>query len=397
MHPYSIYIHIPFCRHRCAYCDFNTYAGKEDLIPTYVHAVCREIEWVGHEAPSKINAHTIFLGGGTPSLLSVDEVERILVAVEEHFDLLPGLEVTLEANPGTVTLAYMRDLKKLGINRLSLGMQSVIQRELNMLERQHDFGDVIHAVHWARIAGISNVNIDLIYGLPDQGLEDWKRNLAAAVSLETEHLSLYSLTLENGTPMEHWVKRGLINEPESDLAADMYEYSMDYLEGVGYKQYEISNWARIDKDGTLISCEHNVQYWRNLPYLGFGAGGHGFVDDFRIANVLSPTKYIQRCLDLTSETRRSFPRSPANISFMQLSQAEIMSDTIIMALRLTREGLSQRLFRERFGVNFANLFAREIDELIALNLLEWAGSDGDILRLTPSGRLLGNQAFIRFV
>jgi len=276
-------------------------------------------------------------------------------------------------------------------------MQSVIQRELNMLERQHDFGDVIHAVHWARIAGISNVNIDLIYGLPDQRLDDWKRNLAAAVSLETEHLSLYSLTLENGTPMEHWVERGLINEPDSDLAADMYEYSMDYLEGVGYKQYEISNWARIDKDGALISCEHNVQYWRNLPYLGFGAGAHGFADNFRIANVLSPAMYIQRCLDPTSKTRQSFPLSPANISVKQLSQAEIMSDTMILALRLTREGVSQRLFRERFSVDIANLFASEIDELIALNLLQWAGSDGDILRLTPSGRLLGNQAFIRFV
>ena len=397
MQPYSLYIHIPFCQHRCAYCDFNTYAGLEAFLPSYVEALCKEIEWAADKANPRLFVHTIYFGGGTPSLLRVEDVESILTTIREHYELHPELEITLESNPGTVTPAYLSDLNKLGINRLSLGMQSANQWELTMLERQHDFGDVIRAIGSARKAGFRNINLDLIFGLPDQTLDDWKRNLASAISLEIEHLSLYNLTLEHGTPMEHWVNRGLLNEPDVDISADMYEYAMGHLGSEGYEQYEISNWARTDHAGNLITCRHNIQYWRNLPYIGIGAGAHGFAKNMRIANTLSPVKYIQHFLNAREADDRSFPNSPASVEVRQLTTEEIMSDTMIMGLRLTIEGVSKKTFRERYGLELERVYSTEIDELIALNLLEWVGEDGDNLRLTPEGRLLGNQAFIRFV
>jgi oxygen-independent coproporphyrinogen-3 oxidase len=390
---YSLYLHIPFCQHRCCYCDFNTYAGQDDLIPAYVEGLCREIEQAAMAAGERLPVHTVFFGGGTPSLLPPHALERILRALSDHFDVRAGSEITLEANPGTLSQNYLRALHGLGINRLSLGMQSAHRAELELLERGHDYGDVIRAVQWARRAGFENLSLDLIFGLPYQAMQTWQRSLELAVNLAPEHLSLYALTLEHGTPMQRWTSKGLLSEPDADLAAEMYEWAGGHLAARGYEQYEISNWSR---DGAWKDrrCHHNLQYWRNLPYLGLGAGAHGFADGVRTANVLSPAAYIQRC---QNGGIRKFPRTPATASVEKVDQQTEMGETMMMGLRLTQEGVSREGFEGRFGKDLDEVYRAEIDALVGSGLLEWRQGEEERLRLTVRGRLLGNRVFAQFI
>jgi oxygen-independent coproporphyrinogen III oxidase len=397
---YSLYLHIPFCRHRCSYCDFNTYAGLESLIPGYLEGLSWEARLLRESTGERLPIRTVFFGGGTPSLLPAEGLERVLQALDESFDLSEVRELTLEANPGTLSLEYLQDLRSLGVDRLSLGMQSATQEELGLLERQHDFSDVIQAVSWSRRAGFANLSLDLIFGLPYQSLEDWKYNLDMALDLSPDHLSLYSLTLEQGTPMAHWVARGLLDEPEPDLAAEMYEWATERLSRAGYVQYEISNWARRENKGNLIACQHNLQYWRNLPYLGLGAGAHGYANGVRTVNVLAPAAYLQRlkkAWDKAAGEYPPFPVTPATMNAHPVGRLDEIGETMMMGLRLTREGVSDVVFRSRFGESLDEVFGEEIRELVALHLLERAGPQGDILRLTEQGRLLGNQVFSRFI
>ena len=394
MQEHSLYLHIPFCRHRCSYCDFNTYAGLENLIPDYVSALCLEIELLAASAGEKLPVHTVFFGGGTPSLLPASELERILRALESSFHLQPGLELTLEANPGTLNLSYLKTLHGWGFNRLSLGMQSAQPGELHLLERQHSFNDVHKSVHWARAAGFHNISLDLIFGLPFQTLDDWKNTLERALRLRPDHFSLYALTIEHGTPMQSWVAKGMLPEPNPDVAADMYEHSSERLEDAGYYQYEISNWARKNTNGDLLACRHNLQYWRNLPYLGFGAGAHGYARSVRTANVLAPAAYIRRCAHGKLQV---FPRTPATAEARQVDRETEIGETMMMGLRLTEEGISNSIFSQRFHATLTDIFAEQIDRLLALELLEWTGEQDEILRLTPRGRLLGNQVFMEFI
>ena len=398
--PYSLYFHIPFCVHRCAYCDFNTYAGQDASMPAYVDALVREIETVARSAPERLPVHTIFFGGGTPSLLASDQFDQILQSVQRHFNVLPSdkSETSLEANPGTVTPVSLRDLRRLGFNRISFGVQSAHPDELRQLERIHDFFDVIESVKWARQAGFENLNLDLIYGLPGQTLSRWQESLRRAVELGSEHLSLYALTIEQGTPYGRWAARGLMPVPDPDLAADMYEWSSEYLQGQGYEQYEISNWA---KPG--YQCRHNLQYWRNLPYLGFGAGAHGCAKGLRISNVLRIKIYIDHLSPDPLIPDGLFPLSPATVSQTRLTPRVEMQETLMVGLRLTQEGVSATEFQARFGLELQNVFGKEIDELVGLGLLEWKnpceGSEPlqGLVCLTQRGRLLGNQVFMRFV
>lgn len=403
MQPYSIYIHIPFCQRRCSYCDFNTYAGQSDLIPAYVQALCTEIRLVAAHASTKSSVHSIFFGGGTPSILTVDQIGHILQELHSAFIIEHQAEVTLEANPGTVSLGYFQGIRSLGVNRLSLGMQSALPEELRLLERIHDFPDVIQAVHWARKAGLDNINLDLIFGLPQQSLQAWRGNLEWALRLSPEHLSLYSLILEHGTPLAQWTDRGLIAEPDVDLAADMYEWAMERLETAGFVQYEISNWARLKSHGEIAACRHNLQYWRNLPYLGFGAGAHGSADGKRTENLLSPSEYICSLQPYTvgngqaSWHKENFPASPAAQTVQLIDRQAEIGETMMMGLRLTAEGVSNRVFERRFHQPLEQVFSTEIKDLIEKGLLEWTGETTDSLRLTRRGRLLGNQVFMRFI
>ena len=397
MQPYSIYLHIPFCVHRCAYCDFNTYAGLDDLIEPYTQALCNEIKIIGQSGQARFNTripvHTIFFGGGTPSLLNLSQLNRIFLALHKEFDLLPKIEITLEANPGTVSHSYLEGLVNLGVNRLSLGMQTSNPLELKLLERQHAAEDVINSVKWARQAGLSNLNLDLIFGLPSQSLASWLNTLHFALSLKPSHLAIYSLTLEHGTPLAHWVDRGLLSEPDNNLAASMYEHTMDIMEQNGYTQYEISNWSKSVVDSDSFACKHNLQYWRGLPWLGLGAGAHGYIPGCRTVNHLAPTAYIRRLHSASSID--SFPQSPATAEMRTLSMDDERGEYMMMALRLTDEGVSNQEFKHRFGQSLNQAYERQIKRLIKRNLLEWYGIDR--IRLTRPGRLLGNQVFMEFI
>lgn len=393
----SIYVAIPFCRFRCAYCDFNTYAGLDDLIEPYTAALAREIRLVG-AAGGRPAAHTVFFGGGTPSLLTLAQLTTLLTALRESFTLTPDAEITLEANPGTLSRDYLAGLRQLGVNRLSLGVQSSHPHELRLLDRHHLFGDVVQAVAWARAAGFESLNLDLIFALPHQTLADWQATVNRVLGLGPEHISAYALSLEHGTPMRAWVYRGLLPLPDEDLAADMYTWASAALAANGYGQYEISNWAKNNgrpltagPDLPDYASRHNVQYWRNLPYLGLGAGAHGYAAGQRYATVLAPAAYIAR---LQSDERRLFPLSPAAAQITPVSEADALSETMFMGLRLVREGVAGADFRARFGVELTARYGRELERLAARGLIEWTP---ERVRLTPAGRLLGNQVFLEFV
>lgn len=395
----SLYIHIPFCTHRCGYCDFNTYAGLKHLIPAYTRAVNEEIEYLARSSGERLVIHTIYFGGGTPSLITENELGTILNTIHDQFDVLPSAEISIEANPGTVSPEYLKNIRALGVNRISLGMQSANQDELTMLERQHSFEDEVHAVEWARTAGINNLNLDLIFGLPDQVLSVWVKSLQAALTLEPEHLSLYALTLEHGTPMQNKVEQGILPKLDPDVAADMYEAASDILEKAGYIQYEISNWARERSVSELYSCVHNLQYWRNLSYIGVGAGAHGYINHFRTADVLTPGMYIKRMENGVDHQREElkFPRTPATIDMTPIDTETEIGETMMMGLRLVKEGVSDIEFRQRFGMSLESCFGAQIGRLISVGLLEWAGEFDERLRLTSRGRLLGNQVFREFI
>jgi oxygen-independent coproporphyrinogen-3 oxidase len=404
MKPYSVYIHIPFCVHRCAYCDFNTYAGKNHLINEYVNALLLEIKNLRISAEELLKVHTIFFGGGTPSLLAVPFVASILTTLFECFSVAPDIEISFEANPGTLSLSYLKDLYSIGVNRLSIGMQSAHAQELSFLERQHNFDDVIESVLWARKAGFSNLSLDLIFGLPEQSIDGWEKSLNLALDLAPEHFSLYALSIEQGTPMAQWLERGLISTPDNDLAADMYELACGKLLAAGYLQYEISNWAFLESglqyqnglpESKLTNeCHHNLQYWRNLPYLGFGAGAHGFAGGIRTVNINSPEAYIQSQKKPIS--LKKFPLTPATIEYFPIDQETEMLETMMMGLRLTREGISRSVFYDRFQQELDDVFGDKVEKLIEWDLLEWVCPDRDILRLTKRGRLLGNRVFAEF-
>lgn len=420
----SIYLHIPFCKHRCAYCDFNTYAGQEALIPAYVEALIKEIEFIGAQLPltNYQSTRTVFFGGGTPSLLSAPQFGSIMSALSSAFALSADAEVTIEANPGTISPKKLDEIRKVGINRISFGVQSSITEELRMLEREHDFFTVIEAVSAARKAGFKNLNLDLIYGLPQQTLTSWQTTVKRVLDLHPEHISAYALTLEHGTPFGKWAERGLLPLPDPDLAADMYEWTMDYLPQFGYAQYEISNWARgVESQRSKVhdfqpstfeqfpkfACKHNLQYWRSLPYLGLGAGAHGYANGYRYSNVLRIKTYIDRItnspIPQLPSTNHPFPLSPAAVNRHKQTLQDDMSEYMLNNLRLVHAGVAEADFRSRFGSGLLDIFPAEIEELLQAGLLEWhketseVSETSEVLRLTRRGRLLGNQAFMRFI
>lgn len=385
--PLALYVHIPFCRAKCRYCDFNSYEGLEELIPSYKEALRAEAAiWAG--LCGRLRIATVYIGGGTPSLLSGDQVGQVLAAISASFELHPQPEITLEANPDSVSAELLSQLRSIGVNRLSLGIQSFAPYHLRTLGRLHSAGQAVSAFETARRAGFDNVNLDLMYGLPGQTLAGWRSDLMQALALSPEHLSLYSLTLEEDTPLGREVASGRVSLPESDLAADMYVAAEDILAGAGYKHYEISNWARPGHE-----CRHNLAYWENRPYLGLGAGAHSCFEGCRFSNVTSPPEYIER-LELGSPIALENRKYPSSVAQVESIEPRLeMAETVILGLRLV-DGLDVESFNRRFGVRLEFLYSPQIHELAALGLLELTGSR---LRLTRRGRLLGNEAFMRFL
>lgn len=381
-----LYIHIPFCRAKCRYCDFNSYAGMAHLIPEYVNALIREME-LRAAACNPARVETIYFGGGTPSLLMVNDVARSLMTCQRHFGRAPDVEITLEANPGTVTKEHLVGLHEAGINRLSLGAQSFNEAALKLLGRIHSAAQAQEAYGMAREAGFDNVNLDLIYGLPRQSLEEWDTDLTLALRLQPEHLSLYCLTIEEKTPLGQSVARGEITPPDPDLAAEMYVLAEERLEAAGYEHYEISNWAKHGR-----RCRHNVACWRNEPYLGFGAGAHSYSGGFRYSNVLEPLEYIKR-VARGVEKGEGACLGPAVDQVEPIGRDLEMAETMILGLRLV-EGVDLKEFALRFGVEVVDIYRAQIEELEYQGLLQCSEST---LSLTRRGRLLGNEVFSRFL
>ena len=409
--PLSVYLHIPFCRSRCSYCDFNTYAGLDSLIPDYVDALAGEVRMVGAAmaghprqedegmGTSSLEVHTVYFGGGTPSLLPPESVGHILDTLRAALVVRHDCEITLEANPGTVDLNYLRGLREAGVNRLSLGVQSSQAKELRLLGRSHSFAAAINAVEYARRAGFENLNLDMILGLPGQSVDDASLSLKGVLDLDPHHLSVYTLALEEGTPLAETVRHGLLPPPDPDQAADMMEGARDVLAARGYVHYEISNWAKAvgtgQNPGNAVeppfACRHNLQYWRNRPYLGFGAGAHGYAEGQRYSNVLSPGEYVER---MRQPAANEFPYSPAVREVSRIDQKTEMGETMIMGLRLIREGVPRAAFRDRFGVDLESAYGPQLDELEVSGLVE---RHLERIRLTQKGWLLGNQVFQAFV
>jgi oxygen-independent coproporphyrinogen-3 oxidase len=373
----GLYLHIPFCQRKCAYCDFPSCVAGEALYASYLAAL--RLEMRARARAVKAQACTLYLGGGTPTVLPALDLAALIEEAWRAFALSAGAEVTVEANPGTVDEPYLRALHRAGVNRLSLGVQSFEDRLLRLLGRIHTAQEAEAAVRDARAAGFENLNLDLMLGLPQQALSDWQESLLRARDLAPEHLSLYALTVEEGTPLARWVASGAIPAPDDDLAAEMYEWAEEALAEAGYVHYEISNWARPG-----LACQHNLIYWRNEPYLGLGAAAHSWWNRERRANARHPAEYIQ------AVSERGEPAAEVEPIDRQLE----MSETMMMGLRLLCEGVSFARFERRFGVGLDDVYGAQIAGLVARGLLE---RTAERIRLTRRGHLLGNQVFVEFL
>jgi oxygen-independent coproporphyrinogen-3 oxidase len=371
----ALYIHVPFCRHKCPYCSFVSYDDREADIPLYLSTLKKElIRRAGGE-----HVRSIYFGGGTPSLLSVEYVGDLISAISSLFTVDEAAEITIEANPGTVNRAYLTAIRELSVNRLSLGVQSLNDRELALLGRIHTAAEARDAVQHARGAGFDNLSIDLIYGLPGQTLSDWQYTLDEAIMMRPEHLSLYSLTLEAETPMCRAIKEGSLPELDPDASADHYELAEDCLAAQGYGHYEISNWARPGHE-----CRHNLTYWQNRPYLGVGVAAHSCLDGHRRANTRSLDGYLAGFSGESSLV----PELDEEIN-PELELAE----TAILGLRLC-QGIDRDDIHRRFGIDILVRYRRQVAEMVDAGLLEPA--DGHI-KLTRRGRLLSNEVFWRLL
>lgn len=375
----SLYVHIPFCLRKCPYCDFNTYAGLSALYAPLTAALVSEIERAG-EVHGHPRVHTIFLGGGTPTVLSAEQLAAILTACDRAFTIDGAAEISSEANPGAVDQARFTALRALGVNRLSLGVQSFQPAELAFLGRIHSAADAVTALRAARTAGFANINLDFMFGLPGQTLDSWHATLDQALALGPEHLSLYSLIVEDHTPLADWVTSGRVVMPDEDLAADQFEAAQQRLAAAGYVHYEISNWARDAR----WQCQHNLTYWRNGDYLGFGPGAFSGLAGRRWSNVRAPAEYIGRVA--AGET---------TLDWEEIASPRLaMGETMMVGLRLLREGVNRQRFQARFGQDILDAYPSQVAELHARGLLEVTA---DAVRLTPAAVLIGNRVFGRFL
>jgi len=394
---FGLYLHIPWCVTRCVYCDFNTYVDGDDALKRRYHAALkRDIEQSG-AALDHPRLDTVFIGGGTPTTLPPAWLVELVDAARQAFDLQPQAEITVEANPGTLSTAYLRELRQGGVNRLSLGVQSFLDDELAFLSRLHRAEAAARAVGHARRAGFDNISLDLIFNLPRQTVSDWEFTVREAINLNPEHLSLYSLIVEPGTPLHRQVGQGLIPEPDDDVAADMYACALDTLGEAGYTHYEISNWAKTGNEAAWqsprLAAAHNLIYWRNQPYLGLGAGAYSTVAGERWLNVKRPQSYIER-LEQASELGAGRVKT----SVEQIDRPTAMAEQMLLGLRLVREGVSAGEFAARFGVSLTEQFGPAIEDGLHRGLTEWLDTDaGPRLRLTRSGRFLANQVMVQFM
>jgi len=374
--PRSVYIHIPFCTNKCHYCDFNSYVLKGQPVWDYLGALEREMEeTVKANPPERID--TIFVGGGTPTVLLPDQMEFFLRTVNAYFPLAEGGEFSMEANPGTTEPDKLHAMKEGGINRVSFGVQSFDNRLLKEIGRIHDTDDVYRSIENARKAGIANLSIDLMFGLPRQTLSVLEQSLDAALALQLPHYSIYSLKVEENTLFHTLYRKDRLPLPSEDEEAEMFSLIMRRLREAGYRQYEISNFALPG-----FESRHNSAYWLNHSYYGLGAGAHGYVRGRRHVNVKGVREYIEAA-------QKGLPR----LESFEVSRREAMEDFMMVGLRLL-EGVNREYFRTQFGEPFDDVFAEPLFRLLQSGLIEKTEQG---YRLTEQGIFWGNEVFGAFL
>jgi oxygen-independent coproporphyrinogen-3 oxidase len=378
MNQAGIYIHIPFCRSRCSYCDFATGAYDAELAARYVEALTREIRSF-ERAPQRASVDTVYFGGGTPSLLSVEQTERILRAVGERFNVAPDAEITLEMNPGTVTRDGLKQLRALGVNRASFGAQTFDDAELRRLGRTHTSADARRTFADLRAASFENISFDLIAALPEQTIEKWSQNLDEALRLRPEHLSLYLLEVHKQTPLYNQLRANRWTLPDEDETATMYEMLIERTRVADYVQYEISNFCLPG-----FESRHNTKYWTRAPVFGFGCSAHSFDGRTRWAN----ERNILRYLEMIEKS------GGAIVTINELDADEAAAESLFLGLRLMRRGVDLRAHLQIFGADVRESHADDLTRFHAAGLIEL---NDDVLRLTARGALLSNEVFAAFV
>lgn len=370
----GIYVHIPFCHRKCGYCDFNSYAGLDALVEPFVDALHCEIEQSPYAGE---RFDTVFFGGGTPTYLSGEVLAGILEHLARRFAIATNAEITCEANPGSVSPTQLRRLRQAGFNRLSFGVQSFHLDELQRMDRIHTPEEVIQSVAWAREAGFDNLNLDLIFALPQQTLERWEASVRQAIALQPEHLSLYALMLEPNTRFYHLYQKGKLHLPDEEAQVAMFRLAQRLTAEAGYRQYEISNYAKPGYE-----CQHNIIYWRNEPYLGFGPGAVSYMEGRRWTNIKHPREYI----------RRIRAGEPLELEWERLTGWDSVAETLMLGLRML-DGVDLHALEHRFGLPVRQHYAPVIAQLIARG---WLEQHGTTIRLTQEGLLWHSEVALAF-
>lgn len=373
----AAYLHIPFCEHICHYCDFNKVFLKGQPVDAYLEALEKEMIMMLHANPVS-QLQTVFVGGGTPTSLNERQLIRFCESINRHLPKAANAEFTFEANPGDLTREKLQILKEAGVNRISLGVQSFNDELLEKIGRIHRARDVYQTVEEAKKLGFENISIDLMFSLPTQTIADFQETLTAAFLLDIPHFSAYSLIIEPKTVFYNLMKKGKLPSPGEDIEAQMYELLMEEMGNDGFEQYEISNFAKPGYES-----RHNLTYWNNEFYYGFGAGAHGYINGYRQSNIGPVKKYID-CLNSGLE--------PV-LEKHKVTLAEQMEEEMFLGLRKTN-GVSISRFISKFAHNPLRLFHSEIDELAAK---QWIEVKNDNIYLTKQGRLLGNEVFQAFL
>lgn len=375
----ALYIHIPFCIKKCNYCDFLSFSHGADtssIMQQYIDALITELQLVAEQYPVQLK--TIFIGGGTPSCLPEDLLQRLLQAIKNQYSFDSLVEYTMELNPGTVTVEKLQLMKQYGVNRLSIGIQSDDEKQLELLGRIHTFEQAKEVVLLAREVGFHNINLDFMYGIPGQTAEHWETTLQHAIALKPQHLSLYQLKIEEGTVLYKWLEEQRITEFDDEEALALYRMAQQILEDAGYQQYEISNYAQNGFESL-----HNQVYWRTDAYLGVGLGACSWIRPNRWNNQFDMHVYLQYMKE------KRLPSQEAE----HLTVQEQMEETVFMALRMN-QGLSKELFQQRFGCTVNSVFSEAIARCKAN---DWIVETDEQYRLTEKGRVLGNLVFMEFI
>ena len=376
--PLGLYIHIPYCIHKCGYCDFNSHPIKQDEMNHYIDALVAEMK---HYAKTYSNTNiirTIFLGGGTPTTLTVYQLERILKECVSEFTVASDAEITIEANPATIDIEQLKSIRQTGYNRISIGVQSFDKAELKLLDRAHGPEEIHSTVDRARKAGFDNLSLDLMFAVPNQSLSSWESNLNKALEKNPEHLSTYNLTIEQGTAFSKLQSNGKLIMPDGDHQLELYKRAIERLTKKGVHHYEISNFARRGKE-----CKHNITYWENKNTLGLGAGASSYMNGTRFKNINLPAHYIRQVKEKKIAVEHSETLEPR----------QAMGETIMLGLRLL-QGISIHQFEKRFQISFTNLFRNIISSLKEKELVV---IEKDYLRLSQKGLFWADSVILEFI